>query len=195
MTKQAIIKNNIEPLSFSSLTVILAALNEQEGIVPTICELKEALTEPNLIVVDGKSTDRTIELAKDLGAKVIIQKGDGKGNAVCEGIKNLDKNTRYVALTDADYTYPAKHLKEMINILDLNPEIGMVIGNRFSQTYQHESDKNQFYIGNLILNFAQTILNGVKLNDPFSGLRIIRYDLLKNWTPKSQSFDIEAEIN
>ena len=60
MTKQAIIKNNIEPLSFSSLTVILAALNEQEGIVPTICELKEALTEPNLIVVDGKRTDRTV---------------------------------------------------------------------------------------------------------------------------------------
>jgi len=179
----------------SCLAVVLAAINEEEGITPTLCELKEVLNHPHLIVVDGKSTDRTIELAKDLGAEILIQKGKGKGNAIFEGVASLNGDTSYVAFTDADYTYPAKHLKEMVNVLDNNPEVGMVLGNRFSTTYERESEKNQFYIGNRILGFTQRIFNGVKLNDPFSGLRIIRHDLLKGWKPKSNGFDIEAEFN
>jgi dolichol-phosphate mannosyltransferase len=179
----------------SSLAVVVAAYNEEEGIAPTICELKEVLHKPNLVVVDGNSTDRTLELAKDLGAEVLLQRGKGKGNAISEGLDHLHGDTLYVVLTDADYTYPAKHLKEMINILDCNPEVGMVLGDRFNLTYEFESDRNQFYIGNRILGFVQRVFNGVKLNDPYTGLRIIRFSLLKGWKPKSDGFDIEAEIN
>jgi glycosyltransferase involved in cell wall biosynthesis len=179
----------------SPLTVIVAAYNEEEGIVPTLCELKDVLNKPNLFVVDGNSSDRTLELAKDLGAEVIIQNGKGKGNAISEGLKQLNGDTYYVVFTDADFTYPAKHIKEMISVLDLNPEVGMVLGDRFSRTYGLESDRNQFYIGNRILGFVQSVFNGVKLNDPFTGLRIIRFELLKGWKPKSSGFDIEAELN
>jgi glycosyltransferase involved in cell wall biosynthesis len=179
----------------SPLTVIVAAYNEEEGIVPTLCELKDVLNKPNLFVVDGNSSDRTLELAKDLGAEVIIQNGKGKGNAISEGLKQLNGDTYYVVFTDADFTYPAKHIKEMISVLDLNPEVGMVLGDRFSRTYGLESDRNQFYIGNRILGFVQSVFNGVKLNDPFTGLRIMRFELLKGWKPKSSGFDIEAELN
>jgi glycosyltransferase involved in cell wall biosynthesis len=179
----------------SPLTVIVAAYNEEEGIVPILCELKDVLNKPNLFVVDGNSSDRTLELAKDLGAEVIIQNGKGKGNAISEGLKQLNGDTYYVVFTDADFTYPAKHIKEMISVLDLNPEVGMVLGDRFSRTYGLESDRNQFYIGNRILGFVQNVFNGVKLNDPFTGLRIIRFELLKGWKPKSSGFDIEAELN
>jgi glycosyltransferase involved in cell wall biosynthesis len=179
----------------SPLTVIVAAYNEEEGIVPTLCELKDVLNKPNLFVVDGNSSDRTLELAKDLGAEVIIQNGKGKGNAISEGLKQLNGDTYYVVFTDADFTYPAKHIKEMISVLDLNPEVGMVLGDRFSRTYGLESDRNQFYIGNRILGFVQSVFNGVKLDDPFTGLRIMRFELLKGWKPKSSGFDIEAELN
>ena len=53
----------------SPLAVIVAAYNEEKGIVPTLCELKEVLNKPNLFVVDGNSSDRTLELAKDQGQK------------------------------------------------------------------------------------------------------------------------------
>ena len=182
-------------MTYSPLTVVLAAYNEEEGISPTLCELKAVLNEPRLVVVDGKSSDRTLELAKDMGAEVLIQNGKGKGNAISQGICYINLNTAHIAFTDADYTYPAKHLKEMMTILELNPEVGMVLGNRFSRTYECESEKNQFYIGNRILGFAQRVFNGVKLADPYTGLRIIRYDLVKCWKPKSQGFDIEAELN
>jgi len=74
-------------LSLSPLAVVIAAINEEEGIGPTICELKTILNEPHLIVVDGKSSDKTIEIAKDLGAEVLIQKGKGKGSAISQGFR------------------------------------------------------------------------------------------------------------
>lgn len=182
-------------MSCSPLAVILAAYNEEEGIAPTISELKEVLNNPYLVVVDGKSTDRTLELAKDLGADVLIQKGMGKGSAISQGLTRLRSDTSYIVFTDADYTYPAKHIKEMISVIDLNPDVGMVLGDRFNKIYEKESDRNQFYVGNRILRFTQNIIDGLKLNDPYTGLRLIRFTLVKNWKPKSQGFDIEAELN
>jgi len=182
-------------LSYSSLAVVIPAFNEEQGIAPTIWELKEALNDPQMIVVDGASDDRTLEIAKNLGADVLIQKGTGKGSAISQGLVHLNGDVVYVAFIDADYTYPATHLKEMVNFIELNPKVGMVLGNRFSRVYGLESVKNQFYIGNRILAYIQSILNGVNLNDPLTGLRIIRYDLLKGWKPKSTGFDIEVELN
>jgi glycosyltransferase involved in cell wall biosynthesis len=179
----------------SQLAVIIAAYNEEQGITPTLFELKEELNEPRLLVVDGKSSDKTLEFAKDLGAEVLLQKRKGKGDAISEGLSHIDKDTTYVIFIDADYTYPAKYLKEMINVLDEDPQVGMVLGDRFSENYKNESVKDQFYIGNKILGFVQRIINGVKLNDAFTGLRIIRYKLLIGWHPKSLDFDIEAELN
>ena len=184
-------------MTYSPLTVVLAAYNEEEGIAPTICELKEVLSEPHLLVVDGQSSDRTIELAKDLGAEVLLQrtKGKGKGDAISQGLCHLNGDASYVVFTDADYTYPAKHIKEMISVLDEHPEVGMVLGDRFSDLYKQESDRNKFYLGNRLLGFAHRVFNGVDLNDPYTGLRIVRSDVLKGWAPKSEGFDIEAEIN
>jgi len=182
-------------LSNSSLVVVIPAFNEEEGIAPTIWELKEVLNDPHMIVIDGESEDRTLEIAKNFGAEVLIQKGTGKGNAISQSLDYLNGDTVYVAFTDADYTYPAIHLKEMVKFLDLNPKVGMVLGNRFNRIYELESDKNQFYIGNRILASIQSILNGVNLNDPLTGLRVIRYDLLKGWKPNSMGFDIEVELN
>jgi len=182
-------------LSLSPLAVIIAAINEEEGIGPTICELKTTLNEPNLVVVDGKSSDKTIEIAKDLGAEVLIQKGKGKGSAISQGLDQITEKTHYVIFTDADYTYPAKYIKEMLSILEEEPNVGMVLGNRFSRGHKFESDINQFYVGNRILALAHNVLNGVKLNDPLTGLRAIRYDLLKGWKPKSNGFAIEVELN
>jgi hypothetical protein len=55
--------------------------------------------------------------------------------------------------------------------------------------------KKTFYIGNKSLAFAQRILNGVNLQDPLSGLRVVRSEILKDWKPRSKGFDIEAELN
>ena len=58
-----------------SMQVIIAALNEEEGIGPTIAELKEYLAKAQVLVVDGNSIDQTVEVAKNLGAEIVIQDG------------------------------------------------------------------------------------------------------------------------
>jgi len=80
-------------------------------------------------------------------------------------------------------------------VLENYYEIGMVIGNRFSNMFKPTSIRNPYYTGNRFLALAQYLLNGVKLEDPLSGLRVIRWELVKNWVPKSKEFDIEAELN
>lgn len=180
----------------SSVSVIVAALNEETGIGPTLDELQRVLTGSHLIVVDGNSIDRTVEIAKNMGADVSLQEGSGKGGAMFQGIKRLSPNARYVVFTDADYTYPAEYIPNMVEVLDQDPSVGMVIGDRFKGELNLEKSlKNPFYLGNRMIALAQHVLNGIKLNDPLSGLRVVRTDVLRRWKPKSQGFDIEAEIN
>jgi len=180
----------------SSVATIIAALNEAEGIGPTIEELQRHVRDAYLLVVDGRSVDGTIEIAKNKGAAVLLQDGRGKGQAISQGIKQLPSNVRYVVFTDADFTYPAEYIPKMIEILDQEPDVGMVIGNRFGSNLNFgKVSSNVFYLGNRFLAFAQHLVNGIKLLDPLSGLRIVRWEILQGWQPKSKHFDVEAEMN
>ena len=178
-----------------STQVIIAALNEEEGIGPTIVELKAKLASPRVLVVDGRSTDRTVEIAKGLGADVVFQDGLGKGDAIAKAIKHSDLTVDYVVITDADYTYPAEHVPEMIQILEKNPDVGMVCGNRFSGYLDLKGLNGFFYLGNRLIGFTQNFLNGVWLADPLTGLRVLRAEILRTWKVKSKGFDVEVELN
>jgi hypothetical protein len=100
-----------------------------------------------------------------------------------------------VVLTDADYTYPAEHVPEMIEILERNSYVGMVCGNRFDGKREPEAVKSSFYLGNKLLAFAHSLFNGVSFHDPLTGLRVMRTEILRDWKVKSQEFDIEIELN
>jgi glycosyltransferase involved in cell wall biosynthesis len=181
---------------YPPILVVIATLNEEEGIGPTLEELQKVLTNCCFVVVDGNSVDRTVEIAKNMGADVLLQEGKGKGDALFQGIKRLSSTAQYVVFTDADYTYPAEYVPKMIEILDQNPDVGMVIGNRFNGEHNfNKTVTNLFYIGNRFLAFVQYAINGVKLSDPLSGLRVIRSEIFDYWNPKSRGFDVEAEMN
>ena len=178
-----------------SAQLIIAALNEAPGIGLTIAEMRDTLGDIPVLVVDGNSSDRTVEIAKNMGAKVVCQDGVGKGDALNKALQNADVNADYIILTDADYTYPAEYVPEMIKILEENPLIGMVCGNRLSGQVDKEALHNVFHIGNKLLALAHSMLNGVPLQDPLTGLRVIRAEILRGRLLKSKSFDIEVELN
>jgi len=181
--------------SISSSQLVIAALNEEQGIGLTIAEMKDILGDIPTLVVDGKSTDKTVQLAKNMGATILTQEGIGKGDALAKALKNLDPNISYMVLTDADYTYPAKYVPGMIRILDENPKVGMVCGNRFNGNVDKKALYRIFHLGNKLLSFAHKTLNGVTLEDPLTGLRVIRTDILREWRIESKGFDIEVELN
>ncbi len=108
----------------------------------------------------------------------------------------MGSDVKYVVFTDADFTYPAENIPKMIEILERDPKVGMVIGNRFDRYLtMPRVSTSLFNLGNKVLAFLNNFLSGVSLHDPLSGFRIIRSELLKNWKPASKGFDIEIEMN
>jgi glycosyltransferase involved in cell wall biosynthesis len=180
---------------FPSILVLVAALDEEAGIRLTLAELKHYLSGSSFLVVDGNSSDNTVDVAKSLGADVLCQKGKGKGDAIASALQQLDSDFDYVVLTDADFTYPAKYIPQMIGILESNSQVGMVCGNRFNSHLHVASMHNMYYFGNRVLAFTHNLLNGISLQDPLTGLRVIRWGIMKSWQPKSKSFDLEVELN
>ena len=181
--------------SFASTRVLIASLNEAEGIGPTMSEMQHYLKDARFLVVDGNSHDETVDIAKTLGADVIFQEGKGKGDALRLGLTYIDSDCEYVVLTDADYTYPAEYVPSMIEIMDKDPSIGMVCGNRFNGQLNTITMHKANYIGNRLLAFAHGLFNEVYLRDPLTGLRVLRWSILRSWRPKSDGFDIEVELN
>jgi dolichol-phosphate hexosyltransferase len=153
------------------------------------------LGKAKFLVVDGHSVDKTVEKARLLGAEIVFQDGRGKGDALAKAIEHIDKDTDYVIITDADFTYPAKYVPEMIKELEDNPRIGMVCGNRFTDDLDSKALHDMFYFGNRVIAFAHNFLNGIQLADPLTGLRVVRAEILRNWKAKSKGFDIEVELN
>jgi len=172
--------------------VLLPTYREPAGVKLVIRELRD-IFDPFILVIDRPAGDYTGNNARKMGATVLTQKSKGKGSAIGDALEFLEYsglNHKYVIMIDADYTYPAKYIPEMIDVLESNPDVGMVCGRR------PESRKLCiFHLGNLFLRFAHLILNGITIRDPCTGLRIIRYDIMKNWKPKSKGFDIECELN
>ncbi len=181
--------------SYYTSQAIIAARNEEPGIGLTIAELSDNLSHLRILVVDGHSHDRTVEIAKNCGAEIVFQEGIGKGDAYTQGLAHLDSFVDYIVFIDADYTYPAEYLPRMIDILKRNPRVGMVCGNRIHDKTDKKALLGQFHIGNRFLRFAHNLLNGVALADPLTGLRVIRAEVLRDWTIKSKGFDIEVELN
>ena len=178
-----------------SVQVIIVALNEEEGIGFTVAELMNTLKCSCVLVVDGGSSDRTVEVAKSKGAEIVFQDGLGKGNAIAKGVAHIDPAVDYVVITDADFTYPAQHVPGMIQILENAPDVGMVCGNRFKGYQDMKGLNSVFYLGNRVIAFTHNLLNGVALADPLSGLRVVRAGILRNWKVQSKGFDVEVELN
>ena len=164
-----------------SADVIIAALNEEEGIGLTLAEISQNISPNQVLVVDGHSHDRTVEIAKDLGAHILFQDGLGKGDAISKAVGYIDSDVDFVVVTDGDFTYPAQHIPEMIKILENHPKVGMVCGNRFNGYAEESALHNLFYFGNKLLSLSHSLLNGISLQDPLTGLRAIRAEILKEW--------------
>ena len=183
-----------------NIVFLIAALNEEAGIGMTLSELRKLPLDPYLLVVDGNSADGTVDVARNLKADIIMQdRVKGKGAAISQGLeylRDLGLQCDYLAFIDADYTYPAEHVPSMIEVLRNDRSVGMVVGDRFDTARDYrKSMPRVFYYGNRLLALSHNILNGVGLKDPLSGLRVVRWEILRDWKPKSKSFDIEVELN
>lgn len=108
------------------VTLLIPTYNEEEYISQKINNVK-LLNYPknklNVIIVDNGSTDKTVEIAKSLGIKVLKSKR-GKINAIINGVK--ESKDELIAITDADVSLGKNSLKSAVGLI--NDEIVAVTG-------------------------------------------------------------------
>jgi len=96
------------------LTVVMPTLNEEAGIEECILRVRNAVVElgvPTEIVVSDSSTDRTPEIAREMGARVVEPDRDGYGYAYQYGFDHA--RGEYIAMGDADTTYDFEQLPRL----------------------------------------------------------------------------------
>ena len=174
---------------YEDVCVLIPTLNEETTIGPLIAEFKE-LGFNNILVIDGNSNDDTATIAKDAGAKVIVQSGKGKGQAVQEAFEAI--KDRYVLMIDGDGTYLPSDAPAMVEPL-MQGNADHVMGNRFAN-YEPTAFTKLNLIGNKMLNKLFGFAYGEWLTDILSGYRAFTHEAIKGMELNKTGFEIETEI-
>lgn len=142
-----------------------------------------------IFVIDNGSSDKTAQIAKSQGVKVLYVNEKGKGNALRRAFAKIDADI-YV-IVDGDDTYDPYAVNKMVDELIEN-DLDMVVGVR------KQLDKLAYRIGhksgNLIFNKFFSFLFGNKFSDIFSGYRVLSGRLVKSFPAHSEGFEIETEL-
>jgi len=172
------------------LTIILPARNEVEAIGRVIDEIREAFSEPlRILVVDGRSTDGTPDVARGKGVEVLVGQGKGKGLDVRSILSLID--TTYLVMLNADYTYPPQYLATIYWILS-HTKADVVVGIR---TICGEGSMSQINsLGNWALSLLASILYRRRVYDVCSGMWGFRTEALGEFNLTSKGFTLEADL-
>ncbi len=172
---------------YNDLTVLIPTLNEEEAIGKVLDEVLEVgVPTENILVVDGGSRDRTVEIVRSKNIRVVKQYGRGKADAIKTGLEYIE--TPYVLIMDGDYTYPAEHIPMLYR--EIKKGYDLVIGARA----QMDSQPLLYRLGNKLLSKTFNLLFSTSLRDVLSGMYIIRTDVLKEIGFEMKHFSVESEI-
>lgn len=174
------------------VSVVIPATNEEEGIGEVLREVRRALLDYDLeiVVVDTDSRDRTVEIARAAGARVVSEPRRGYGRAYKTGF--AEARGTIVATLDADLTYPASALPAMIEMVKKG-EADFVTGDRMSGL-KKGAMTGMHRIGNAILNASFRLLFRHRIVDSQSGMWVFRRDLLSSLKPVSDRMAFSEEI-
>jgi len=100
-----------EAVKFDDVCVALITRDEETTIAKVIADVNAFLPGAEIVVVDG-SSDSTPEIAAALGARVSKEPGGGAAPALLAALTFSDRPI--IATIDADYTYPADALVELV---------------------------------------------------------------------------------
>ncbi len=203
--------------------VMIPALNEERAIGKVIDEvpwikLLEAGFRTEILVVDGNSVDRTLEIARERGVKTIAQKGGkGKGIGVRQAfslshpqqvvinVLNLKGDVEaamdamksfldsdYIVMLDGDGTYPPSHIYDMVLSLESGNDV--VMGSRLKGEIESGSMSHLNLLGNLLLSSIASVVYLHPVSDLCTGLWGFRTSSLRLLSLDSLAFELEAEM-
>jgi len=171
-------------INITTITVILPTLNEEKGVGKTIDSINREYFKNHgwnleIIIIDGDSKDKTCEIAKKKGAKIIVEKRKGYGRAYKTG---MPLATGEIIVTgDADATYPFDRIHQYIQLL-IDEDLDFITTDRFAEL-KHGSMSVKHYFGNTILAISLRMIFFVNIRDSQSGMWIFKKKALDKLQP------------
>ena len=149
-----------KPKDYPKISIILCTLNEEESLPHVLPRIPDWVDE--VLLIDGHSTDATVEIATRLcpRVRVLYQTGKGKGDALKLGV-NEAKGEIIVTL-DADGETPPEELEHFIKpLLEGND---FVKGSRLFRKRPLKMPRYRWF-GNKVLAFTCNLLYGTHFSD------------------------------
>jgi glycosyltransferase involved in cell wall biosynthesis len=170
------------------ITVIIPCLNEEQGVEQVLKRVPEFVDET--IVVDNGSTDRTSEVARSFGAKVIREDVRGYGRSYKTGFASATGDL--IVTLDGDHSYPPDAISYLLEAF-LHLEADFLNTSRFPvRDRKAMSFLNK--LGNLALSLAVSILYFRWVRDSQSGMWVFRRSILEGLKLTSDGMAFSEEI-
>lgn len=167
----------------NDVTIVLPVLNEEQALSPVIDELMQNGYR-NILVIDGYSTDSTVQVAREKGATVIEQHGRGKTGAIQTAIENV--RTPYMVVMDGDFTYDTASIPRLLAHVNSYDEI---VGGR-----SHDNITLIHRFGNHLISSLFNALFGTHISDVCSGMYMLNSKSARNLEFRTNGFSVEVEI-
>jgi hypothetical protein len=141
--------------------VVIPSLNEERNLPRVLEQLPKDVDE--IVLVDGRSTDRTIEVAREIvpHVRVVEQRGRGKGNALQEGFAVCSGDA--IVMLDADGSMDPAEIPSFVDALRGGAE--MVKGSRFLPMGGSDDLTSLRKVGNMGLRTVFNLLYGARHTD------------------------------
>jgi hypothetical protein len=154
------------------LTILMPCLNEAETLATCIGKARKFISDnaidAEILVADNGSTDGSIGIAEELGARVVHVPLRGYGAALSHGIDGAQG--RYVIMGDADDSYDFSNLMPFVEAL--RGDADLVMGNRFrGGVARGAMPPLHRYLGNPVLSFLGRLFYRTGIGDFHCGLR------------------------
>jgi len=176
------------------LSVVMPVFNEKDTIDEIIRRVLAVPVRVELIVVDDCSTDGTRErlqaIQPALGFRLLLQpRNGGKGAALRRGFAEVTGDL--VIIQDADLEYSPEEYPQLIELI-CQGRADVVYGSRFLG--RHRVFLFSHYLGNRLLTFLTNVLYNTMLSDMETCYKVMRVEVLRSMTLKSNGFGIEPEL-
>jgi glycosyltransferase involved in cell wall biosynthesis len=173
--------------------VIIPAFNEEKNIGDVLRQLK-SIGYNNILVIDGLSSDCTLKVAAMHGAKIVLQDGRGKGQAVRQALENNYLGTDALVLMDADGSMSPEEVPRIVEALYDGADV--VKGSRFiagGGSYDMSALRR---FGNAIITLTVNFLWTSRYTDICYGFVGFNKKAVRMLSPilESNNFEIEAEM-
>lgn len=177
------------------ISFLIPCRNEEETISLCIDEIKSVIDRRDLhaevLVVDNNSRDRSPEIARSLGARVVHEAQKGYGCAIRRGIEA--SKGEHIIMGDGDGSYDFSDSIRFLN--ELRAGYDMVIGNRFSGGIEHGAMPFLHrYVGVPFLTWLGKYLFQVEVNDFHCGLRAFKRRKIERLELSSKGMELASEM-